>query len=107
MFKPLLAAQLNAHGLPDILTPVTSIHRVQAMVKVTCSARFTDDDRERVSAGVEYVLTCAKDAGKASVMFDDFLKRTGGRSRIPVKVTFTNVEIPVTTDRELYITPIS
>jgi hypothetical protein len=86
------AISLNEFGLPDLAAP-PQLHRgVHAHVVVTAPNRLTSRDRERVLAGVQSVLQSATDAWDAGRKLDAYLRKTGGRRRLPVEVAFTNVE---------------
>ena len=93
MLSPLSFIPLNVHGLPDFAAPPSSTRRVLANVVITQPNRLTSRDRERVLSGVQNALSTATDAWDAGRKFDDYLRKTGGRSRLPVEVSFTNVEL--------------
>lgn len=93
MLSPISLVPLNDHGLPDFTTPPSPTRRVLANVVVTAPDRLTSRDRERVLAGVQNALASATDAWDAGRKFDRYLKMTGGRSRLPVEVSFVNIEL--------------
>jgi len=96
---------LNAYGLPDPNAVPTPMHRVHA--QVVFPARLSPHDRDRVVNAVRHVLDCAGNAWDATVQLDRLLKRSGGRSRLAVEVTFTDIEVPVgaTSSARIRFTP--